>query len=71
MELTARQRKILELAAYKSNRQIAHELGISHHTVKSQLRIVYLKLGIERRTGLHKRIPALWEAGIFEAQKSD
>jgi len=49
--LSAREVEILErVATGATNRQIAHELGISENTVKAHLRNIYGKLGVESRT---------------------
>jgi len=39
------------LGQAKSNKQIAAELGTAEQTVKNQLQLVYLKLGVYNRTG--------------------
>ncbi|WP_408996788.1 LuxR C-terminal-related transcriptional regulator [Streptomyces scabiei] len=49
--VTRRQVEILRLAANgKTNQAIAHFLGVSKETVKSQLRAVYPKLRVSDRT---------------------
>ena len=48
-DLTEREMKIAELAAArKTNREIAQELFISENTVKSALRMIFQKLGLEQ-----------------------
>jgi NarL family two-component system response regulator LiaR len=49
--LTAREREVLaRIARGCSNKEIAREMGISHHTVKTYVRRVLDKLGVESRT---------------------
>jgi DNA-binding NarL/FixJ family response regulator len=49
--LTAREREVLaKIAQGCSNKEIAREMGISHHTVKTYVRRVLDKLGVESRT---------------------
>ncbi|TSB01597.1 helix-turn-helix transcriptional regulator [Sphingorhabdus contaminans] len=49
-ELTERQIDVLvRVAQLKSSKQIARELGISHHTVDQRLRTIIEKLGVESR----------------------
>lgn len=51
MKFTLRELQILELVAQgKSNSQIAGELGIVHQTVKNQLHMIFIKLGVTNRT---------------------
>lgn len=51
MSFTRRELQILELLAQgKPNKQIASELGIAEQTVKNQLRMIFLKLGVTNRT---------------------
>jgi two-component system nitrate/nitrite response regulator NarL len=48
--LTEREREILQhLAHGKSNKAIAHALGISHDTVKLHVRHILSKLGMRSR----------------------
>jgi two-component system, NarL family, nitrate/nitrite response regulator NarL len=50
-ELTAREREILEqVAAGRSNKQIAREFWLSEQTIKYHLTNVYRKLGVSSRT---------------------
>ena len=49
--LTAREHEVLEqMAAGLSNRQIAHALGISEHTVKFHVSAILGKLGVSSRS---------------------
>jgi len=49
--LTAREQEVLEqMAAGLSNRQIAHALGISEHTVKFHVSAILGKLGVSSRS---------------------
>lgn len=49
--LTPRERDVLaQVALGRSNRQIAHALGITENTVKFHLATVYAKLGVASRT---------------------
>jgi ATP/maltotriose-dependent transcriptional regulator MalT len=49
--LTAREHEVLALVADGSaNREIAHALGISEHTVKFHLASIFGKLGVSTRT---------------------
>lgn len=49
--LTPREREVLQLAAEGlANKQIAHSLEISEHTVKFHLSSLYTKLGVTSRT---------------------
>lgn len=49
-ELSPRERSILELIGQgRSNKEIARQLGISPETVKSHLKHIFTKLGVERR----------------------
>jgi DNA-binding NarL/FixJ family response regulator len=50
-ELTPREREVLRsLAKGLSNKAIAHDLGISEHTVKFHVNAILGKLGVESRT---------------------
>lgn len=50
-ELTARERKILQLiAGGKSNKEIAFDLNVSENTVKTHVKNVFEKLGVSDRT---------------------
>lgn len=50
--LTAREREILEcLVAEQSQKQIAHTLGLSPHTIDTHLRNIYAKLHVRTRSG--------------------
>ena len=60
---TERQLLIIEQVAQGlTNREIAHELGISHKVVKKYVSEIYLKVGVRNRIGL-----ALW----YEEQVRD
>jgi DNA-binding NarL/FixJ family response regulator len=51
LELTPRQQEVLELLVQgKSNRDIAHALGLSANTVKVHLVTIYRVLGVSSRT---------------------
>jgi len=51
LAITPREQEVLALvAAGKSNKEIARELGVSPNTVKTQLASLYQKLAVERRT---------------------
>lgn len=57
--LTRRELEVATLAAAGlGNREIADRLGTSKRTVDSQLRRVYLKLGVEGRKGLERALGA-------------
>ncbi len=50
-KLTKRQREIFNLLAEgKSNRQIAHDIGISEHTVRVHMTAILRSLGVRNRT---------------------
>ena len=54
--LTQREQEVLEhIAAGRSNRQIASELGISEHTVKFHVSAVLGKLGVSSRAAAIRR----------------
>lgn len=49
--ITLREQEVLaQLAAGKSNKEIAHKLGVSPNTVKTQVASLYQKLEVQRRT---------------------
>lgn len=49
--LTLREQEVLtQLAAGKSNKEIAQKLGVSPNTVKTQIASLYQKLDVQRRT---------------------
>ena len=49
--LTLREQEVLtQLAAGKSNKEIAQKLGVSPNTVKTQIASLYQKLEVQRRT---------------------
>ncbi len=53
MNLTAREKEVaLLIARYKSNPEIAQELGISPHTVANHLQHIYGKLELNSRIEL-------------------
>ncbi len=67
--LSARERQVVQhLAAGMSNREIAHALGLSPHTVKNYLFRIFDKLGVSSRTELlyltmnHPQAPPLGAA---------
>ncbi|WP_347301920.1 helix-turn-helix transcriptional regulator [Croceibacterium sp. TMG7-5b_MA50] len=48
--LTDKQREVLDLLiAHKTSKEIARELGISHHTVDQRIQFAKTKLGVESR----------------------
>ena len=50
--LTPRQLQLLRaLASGRTNKELAHDLGISHATVKSYLKELYERLGVTSRAG--------------------
>lgn len=50
-DLTSQERQILDLIGQgKTNKQIAHALHLSPHTVKNRVTSILAKLGVERRT---------------------
>lgn len=52
-ELSERERDVLRgIAADKTYSQIAHDLGLSHETVKSYANRLRAKLGIDTKVGL-------------------
>ncbi len=56
-KLTPRQQAVARRAARgMSDSEIAHELGITRHTVNDHLKQVYKKLGVNSRTQLANRI---------------
>ncbi len=58
--VTAREFAVLELiAAGQSNKEIARSLDVSPNTVKTHLRRLYDKLGVERRTQAVRRAQEL------------
>jgi DNA-binding NarL/FixJ family response regulator len=49
--VTRREREVLALlAAGKSNKEIARDLGVSPNTIKTQIASLYQKLDVQRRT---------------------
>lgn len=53
MELTDREIEITKLLSFgKTDKQIANQLGISQHTVKTHKVNIYSKLGINKNTQL-------------------
>ncbi len=51
--LSPRERQIALLVARGlSNKEVAHELGLSHGTVKQHLHNIFLRLGAKRRYNL-------------------
>lgn len=61
--LTGQERKVLaELAAGRSNKEIARALGLSPNTVKTHLANLYAKLAVTRRTQALNRAR---EAGLI------
>jgi DNA-binding NarL/FixJ family response regulator len=48
--LTPRQQEVLELMTQgKSNRDIAQSMGLSEHTVKAHLAVIFRALGVSNR----------------------
>ena len=63
-ELTARERKILELIGDGlTNRQIGERLSVSVKTVKKYVSVLFLKLGMEQRTQA-----AAYAARVFDGR---
>jgi LuxR family maltose regulon positive regulatory protein len=59
--LSPRERGILELIGQgRSNKEIARQLGISPETVKSHIKNMFTKLGVERRA------QAIYRAALSE-----
>lgn len=55
--LTTRQRQVLRLLAAGSGyREIARELHISEHTVRTHLSIAYARLGVDNRLDAFRRM---------------
>lgn len=53
--LSARESEVLNLVAYGySNKEVAHELGISSHTVNIHIRKIYSKLNVNSRASLRR-----------------
>lgn len=52
--LTAREAEIVEMIAYHgaSNLEICQELGTAEQTVKNQITVIFMKLGVESRAKL-------------------
>ena len=58
--LSAREVEVVTLIAHgNSNQQIAEQLFISLHTVKTHARRIYGKLGVERRTQAVAKVKAM------------
>jgi LuxR family transcriptional regulator, maltose regulon positive regulatory protein len=58
--LTRRERRVLQLLTSDlSERDIGHELYVSHNTVHSHVRSIYRKLGVSSRSGALERTRAL------------
>ena len=59
-ELTRRERRVLQLLTSDlSERDIGHELYVSHNTVHTHVRSIYRKLGVSSRSGALERSRAL------------
>ena len=59
-KLTRRERRVLQLLTSDlSERDIGHELYVSHNTVHSHVRSIYRKLGVSSRSGALERTRAL------------
>ncbi len=55
-QLTRRERRVLQLLTSDlSERDIGHELYVSHNTIHSHVRSIYRKLGVSTRAGALKR----------------
>lgn len=60
MKLSERHRQVLQwLARGLSQKEIAHELGISRQTVRNHLVRIYDLLGLERRSAVAAVVEAL------------
>jgi len=67
--LSVREREVLELIALgNSNQQIAEQLYISLHTVKTHARRIHGKLGVARRTQAVAKAKSL---GILSDSQND
>ncbi len=56
-ELTPSERRVVELAADgRSNKEIAHAVSVSVHTVEVHLAHAFAKLGVQSRTQLARRL---------------
>jgi len=59
-KLTRRERRVLQLLTSDlSERDIGHELYVSHNTIHSHVRSIYRKLGVSSRSGALERTRAL------------
>jgi LuxR family maltose regulon positive regulatory protein len=62
--LSAREREIVDLIARGlSNKEIANTLGIGAETVKSHVKSIFMKLGVDRRTQAVARVRDLGLVG--------
>ncbi|MFN3748067.1 MAG: response regulator transcription factor [Sphingorhabdus sp.] len=72
LNLTPRQKDVLRLLLEnKSNKMIARELGLSHHTVRNHIALLMRSLRVQRRKQIGPRARALglMTTGILEGEK--
>lgn len=68
-QLTPRQLDVLvRVAQFKSSKQIARELDISHHTVDQRVRVILTKMGVENRSDAARLFLAMPKSESEEAQ---
>lgn len=69
--LTERERSVLDrLAEGRSNKDIAHRLGISARTVQKHLQRIYAKLGVKGRTATALLVMR-WASQVTDHQTRD
>ena len=58
--LSGRERNVLELIGHgQSNKEIARDLGVTPETVKSHVKNIFAKLGVQRRAQAVSRAQSL------------